>query len=560
MAEIVSISERYLQSLNDEPQVRKALLACSAALQLDDGTACAAIEVVAKSNGSTEALMHHVKNLGCVWKDKNELWRITEDVRRGLVVQLHQEVPEPVATTLHELLAARAELRALAGTSVDRANVYDHLQARFEAAYQRILNPADSATGGQQLAKLWEELEPAAALGIAKSIDYLASEFNQYLRVVPDEVVFLRGIAARDRRDKEAQEEYFAEVWNRGRVGHRSRIHALASRLYGKLIEDRDPLGAENAFRSSIDWSKEAHEAGLAYFALGSILARNSLRNKEAEQAFLKSLTLLSNPQDRAKVHHSLGNLLASSSRENRQTAITGMKSLDTGHFIFERWSRGDEGAWDKLIPLVSDELHRIAHSYLRHERPAHTLQTTALVNELLIRFVEAGNLNWHNRAQFFAVSAQIMRRILIDYARAHYVSKREKHYQVSLSKVALFGSEPDKNLLDLHEALNRLEEIDREQARIVELRFFIGLTIKETAELMGISHAKVEREWKIARMFLKRELTRLDAVTEHISPPPIIEPVNPPETWASLSKEVSSVNIISLHHISKSWTLTTGS
>ena len=177
---------------------------------------------------------------------------------------------------------------------------------------------------------------------------------------------------------------------------------------------------------------------------------------------------------------------------------------------LLERWSNGEEKARDELMPLVYDELHRLAATYLRRERREHTLQPTALVNELFLKFSEQHSMNWRNRAQFFGVAAELMRRILVDSARAHRASKRGgDRFCVSLKNIAAFGEQPDADLLALHDALNRLEEIDPDQARIVELRFFGGLTIKETAEVMGTSHATVEREWKLAKAYLKRELTR---------------------------------------------------
>jgi RNA polymerase sigma-70 factor (ECF subfamily) len=177
---------------------------------------------------------------------------------------------------------------------------------------------------------------------------------------------------------------------------------------------------------------------------------------------------------------------------------------------LLERWSNGEEKARDELMPLVYNELHKLAATYLRRERREHTLQPTALVNELFLKFSEQHSMSWQNRAQFFGVAAQLMRRILVDYARAHYASKRGgDRFCVSLRNIAAFGAEPDADLLALHDVLNGLAEIDPAQARIVELRFFGGLTIKETADVMGTSHATVEREWKMAKAYLKRELTR---------------------------------------------------
>ena len=177
---------------------------------------------------------------------------------------------------------------------------------------------------------------------------------------------------------------------------------------------------------------------------------------------------------------------------------------------LLERWTNGDAKALEQLMPLVYNDLHRLAAGYLRHERREHTLQPTALVNELYLKIFDQQRMNWRNRAQFFGVAAQLMRRILVDHARAHYSSKRGgDRYCVSLKNVAAFGAQPDADLLALHDVLNRLEEIDPDQARIVELRFFGGLTIKETAEVMQIGHATVEREWRTAKAFLKSELNK---------------------------------------------------
>lgn len=177
---------------------------------------------------------------------------------------------------------------------------------------------------------------------------------------------------------------------------------------------------------------------------------------------------------------------------------------------LLERWSQGDEEALDQLMPLVYDELHRLAGAYLRRERREHTLQPTALVNEAYLKLVRQRTIRWQNRAQFFGVAAQLMRRILVDHARANYAAKRGgDRVNVSLKNIGAFGTQGEADVLALHDVLNRLEEIDPDQSRIVELRFFGGLTIEETAEVMQVSHSTVEREWKIAKAWLKRELTK---------------------------------------------------
>jgi RNA polymerase sigma factor (TIGR02999 family) len=191
-----------------------------------------------------------------------------------------------------------------------------------------------------------------------------------------------------------------------------------------------------------------------------------------------------------------------------QQTAMSSSENITQ---LLARLNKGDEDALEQLTPLVYDELHRLAATYLRRERREHTLQPTALVNELYLKIFGQERINWRNRAQFFGVAAQLMRRILVDHARAHFTSKRGgNRLCVSLGKIgATFGAYPDTDLLALHEGLTRLEDLDPTQARIVVLRFFGGLTIEETVEVMQISHATVEREWRTAKAFLKRELTR---------------------------------------------------
>jgi RNA polymerase sigma factor (TIGR02999 family) len=175
---------------------------------------------------------------------------------------------------------------------------------------------------------------------------------------------------------------------------------------------------------------------------------------------------------------------------------------------LLEKWSTGDRDALDDLMPLVYDELRRLAGIYLRRERPDHTLQPTALVNEAYMLMVDQNRAKWQNRAQFIGVAAQMMRRILVDHARADRAVKRGgQNYTVSLSEADRFGDSPDVDLLRIHAALERLAALDAQQSRIVELRFFGGLTIEEAAEVLGVSHTTVERDWKVSRAWLRREL-----------------------------------------------------
>jgi RNA polymerase sigma factor (TIGR02999 family) len=172
-------------------------------------------------------------------------------------------------------------------------------------------------------------------------------------------------------------------------------------------------------------------------------------------------------------------------------------------------WSEGNQAALERVIPIVYAELHRLAHHQMNRERPGHTLQTSALVNEAFLRLVDQRNVKWNNRAHFFGIAAQMMRRILVDYARSHLYAKRGGGaIHVSLDGAQLVSNQPNAEVTALDEALSKLELIDPQQARVVELRFFGGLTIKETAEVMKISVDMVKREWSTARAWLYREMT----------------------------------------------------
>jgi len=171
-------------------------------------------------------------------------------------------------------------------------------------------------------------------------------------------------------------------------------------------------------------------------------------------------------------------------------------------------WSEGDRGALDQLVPLIHEELRRLARNYLRRERPGHTLQTTALVNEAYLRLVDQKHVRWQNRAHFLAISAQLMRRILVDYARRRQYQKRGGGaLQVTLSEAESLGDERTPDLLALDEALESLAQIDPRRSQVVELKFFGGLSIEETAEVLKVSSTTVERDWTIARAWLHKTL-----------------------------------------------------
>jgi RNA polymerase sigma factor (TIGR02999 family) len=179
---------------------------------------------------------------------------------------------------------------------------------------------------------------------------------------------------------------------------------------------------------------------------------------------------------------------------------------------LLASWSQGDQAALEQLMPLVYGELRRLASAYLRHERSNHTLQSTALVHEAFMRLVGQHSVEWRNRAHFFAIAAQMMRRILVDYARAQRREKRGSgavKLELDAALAEGLDSGLDLDILSLNSTLDELSRLDSRQGRVVELRFFAGLSIEETAEVMSLSPASIKREWNSARAWLFREMTR---------------------------------------------------
>jgi RNA polymerase sigma factor (TIGR02999 family) len=173
-------------------------------------------------------------------------------------------------------------------------------------------------------------------------------------------------------------------------------------------------------------------------------------------------------------------------------------------------WSNGDQAALEKLTPLVYDELHRLARRYMGRERPGHTLQTSALVNEAYIRLIDWKTIPWQNRAHFFAVSAQLMRRILVDFARSRNYAKRGGGVRnVSLDEAMVVTRGKSAELVELDDALSELSRLNERQSRVVELRFFGGLELEEVAEVLKVSVGTVRRDWSLARAWLYRELSK---------------------------------------------------
>jgi RNA polymerase sigma factor (TIGR02999 family) len=175
---------------------------------------------------------------------------------------------------------------------------------------------------------------------------------------------------------------------------------------------------------------------------------------------------------------------------------------------ILQAWAAGDRSALDRLIPMVYRELRKTAGAYMRRERVGHTLQPTALINEAYLRLVDGPVMNWQNRAQFFGVAATVMRHVLTDYARARSAQKRGEGIQkLTLDEALAQGEEPDVDLVKLDEALTKFEKIDPKKSKIIELRFYGGLSIEETAEVLGVSPSTIKRDWRTARAWLRHEL-----------------------------------------------------
>jgi RNA polymerase sigma-70 factor (ECF subfamily) len=176
---------------------------------------------------------------------------------------------------------------------------------------------------------------------------------------------------------------------------------------------------------------------------------------------------------------------------------------------LLRAWSNGDQTALERLAPLVYAELHRLARGYMRGERPGHVLQSTALINEAWLRLIDWKTAAWQNRAHFFGVAAQMMRRILVDFARERGASRRGgSAQQVSLDEAVIVSADRGAEIIALDEALNTLAEFDARKSQIVEMRFFGGLGVEETAEVLKLSPRTVKREWNLARAWLYRELS----------------------------------------------------
>jgi RNA polymerase sigma-70 factor, ECF subfamily len=191
-----------------------------------------------------------------------------------------------------------------------------------------------------------------------------------------------------------------------------------------------------------------------------------------------------------------------------QRSAQPGEAAVSNISGLLRAWSEGDQNALERLTPIVYNELHRLARRYMRGERPGHSLQTTALVNEAYMRLLDYKRIAWQDRAHFFAISAQLMRRILVEHARRHNLKRGGGVPHVSLEEAAVVGGERATDLVALDDAMNALERLDPRKVQVVEMRFFGGLSVEETAEVLKVSAITVMRDWSTAKAWLYRELT----------------------------------------------------
>ena len=341
-----SAAQEYIRLLAHHENAELALLACSAALRLDDEVASQIIHLVAQSNGSTRKLLRRIKSLGCVWRHWDGTWNIAEDIRLGLAEDL-DELPEATTTELRKCLSAHAANLVENLPPDEPVNVYRRRQAALESAYHLLFIPAETQRGAEQLVEVWQTATGQAAQdATAESVGYLAREIRDRLRHLPLEVIFLQGMAARARRNKNDQLKYFGEVYEQGRERERELtqpgyICAVAAHHYGLVV--RDPDTAERAYRDSLRWYEEPTHRRIVLHSLAVLIGKDRRRNRweEAEGYLMESLDLRDDPEDKGQVYHSLGNLLSKNPQRWAEAEKAYKQSLAVArdaHSKAERW------------------------------------------------------------------------------------------------------------------------------------------------------------------------------------------------------------------------------
>jgi tetratricopeptide (TPR) repeat protein len=351
----------YVDLLGGDRTAELVLMACAASLRLDDEKAATAINLVAATNGTTGDFVRRVKSLGCVSRQWDGTWYLLEDVRVPLVARFEAEVSEEIRARVRQELAVVSDRRLEEFRADGQLTEYRSRRVRFEAAYQRVLMPgSNTAAAASRFTEIWSALDGPGKSATAKAVDYLAPEIERSARRLPPEILFLRGMAARARREHARARDFFRQVWEQGRPGE---IFGIAAHLFGTSTSDWK-LG-ERALRDSLAWYHSAHHQVLVWHSLGVLLSKNRRRWKDAEEAYWKSLRLDNDPSSQAKTWHSLGNLLAKDRKRWKNAEEAYSKSLQLDNNLSSQaktWhSLGNLLAKDRKRWKAAEEAYGIA-------------------------------------------------------------------------------------------------------------------------------------------------------------------------------------------------------
>jgi tetratricopeptide (TPR) repeat protein len=400
-------AELYLRFLGGDEQVRRALLACSAALQWDDEAARAAVALVAESNGSTARLVEEIKGLACVWRRWDGSWYLADEVRTYLHDRLEAEIDAPTRKRLYEVLAAHGD-RRLGEISPDGPLAVFRRRGRMiESAYPRLLDPDRAEEGGRLLGTVWSEARGPARAATCQAVAHLVPELSRRVRRLPDEVLFLRGMAAYQRGTRKTAEADFKVVYENGRPGE---IHAVAAHLYGRLVRDKSV--AEQALHDGIRWYTERHHQGQVWHSLGNLLSKDRRRWGEAEEGYRKSLELDPTPEHQGQVWHSLGNLLSKDRRRWGEAEEAYRKSLELdptpehqGQVLASLagalMKRGDPGVYDQAEEYALEA----------QRRDPRGLKMRGVTNRILAKLYEARG-EWEKAIAALGVLQETNRRL----------------------------------------------------------------------------------------------------------------------------------------------------
>jgi|GEM_PF-6492251 len=391
-------AERYIDLLGGGDQARRALLACSAALRLDDEVARQAISLVAQSNGSTDRLLEEIKSLACVWRQWDGTWYLAEEVRSYLADRLEAEVAAPIRTHLRELLAENADRRAQALSPDGPLTAFKARATQIEAAFHKVLTPGRAEEGGRELGEVWSESRGSAKTATCEAVAYLSRELGRRLGRLPDEILFLRGMSAYRQRNRQAARRDFEAVYRNGRPGE---IYAIAAHLFGMLTMDSKI--AERALRDAILWYPKPYEQ--AWHSLANLLSKDRRRWAEAEDAYRKSLELRHQSEDKAQVWHSLGNLLSEDRRRWTEAEEAYRKSLELWH-----QSEHQAQVWHSFGLLLTrqkrlaDAEEAFGRSFDLHSDPKWRGWARASWADALAKL---GSAEAYDRAEAYALEAQ---------------------------------------------------------------------------------------------------------------------------------------------------------